>query len=127
MLLNNLKAVEKHGRKETQMKEFININEQVAILNNAWEIIDAFMSMDLAEAQSKYPAIYKKAMTQLSEYYETLVVYLELLRAIKDHKKWFSPEYISYISQAIDDMVEVLYEYKQFLDWSDIAEFEVTF
>ena len=127
MLLNNLKAVEKHGRKETHMKEFININEQVAILNNAWEIIDAFMSMDLAEAQSKYPAIYKKAMTQLSEYYETLVVYLELLRAIKDHKKWFSPEYISYISQAIDDMVEVLYEYKQFLDWSDIAEFEVTF
>ena len=127
MLLNNLKAVEKHGRKETQMKEFININEQVAILNNAWEIIDAFLSIDLAEAQSKYPAIYKKAMTQLSEYYETLVVYLELLRAIKDHKKWFSPEYISYISQAIDDMVEVLYEYKQFLDWSDIAEFEVTF
>lgn len=127
MLLNNLKAVEKHGRKETQMKEFININEQVAILNNAWEIIDAFLSLDLAEAQSKYPAIYKKAMTQLSEYYETLVVYLELLRAIKDHKKWFSPEYISYISQAIDDMVEVLYEYKQFLDWSDIAEFEVTF
>lgn len=127
MLLNNLKAVEKHGRKETQMKEFININEQATILNNAWEIIDAFLSMDLAEAQSKYPAIYKKAMTQLSEYYETLVVYLELLRAIKDHKKWFSPEYISYISQAIDDMVEVLYEYKQFLDWSDIAEFEVTF
>ena len=127
MRLNNLKAVERHGRKETHMKFNINMDEQATILNNAWEIIDAFMSMDLAEAQSKYPAIYKKAMTQLSEYYETLVVYLELLRAIKDHKKWFSPEYISYISQAIDDMVEVLYEYKQFLDWSDIAEFEVTF
>ena len=116
MLLNNLKAVERHGRKETHMK--FNINEQATILNNAWEIIDAFMSMDLAEAKSKYPAIYKKAITQLSEYYEMLVVY---------HKKWFSAEYISYISQAIDDMVEVLYEYKQFLDWSDIAEFEVTF
>ena len=127
MLLNILKAVERHGRKETHMKFNININEQVTILNNAWEIIDTFMSMDLAEAKSKYPAIYKKAITQLSEYYETLVVYLELLRAIKDHKQWFSAEYISYISQAIDDMVEVLYEYKQFLDWSDIAEFEVTF
>ena len=127
MLLNILKAVERHGRKETHMKFNININEQVTILNNAWEIIDTFMSMDLAEAKSKYPAIYKKAITQLSEYYEMLVVYLELLRAIKDHKQWFSPEYISYISQAIDDMVEVLYEYKQFLDWSDIAEFEVTF
>ena len=125
MLLNNLKAVERHGRKETHMK--FNINEQATILNNAWEIIDTFMSMDLAEAKSKYLAIYKKAITQLSEYYEMLVVYLELLRAIKDHKQWFSPEYISYISQAIDDMVEVLYEYKQFLDWSDIAEFEVTF
>ena len=127
MLLNNLKAVERHGRKETHMKFNINIDEQATILNNAWEIIDTFMSMDLAEAKSKYPAIYKKAITQLSEYYEMLVVYLELLRAIKDHKQWFSPEYISYISQAIDDMVEVLYEYKQFLDWSDIAEFEVTF
>ena len=127
MLLNILKAVERHGRKETHMKFNINIDEQATILNNAWEIIDTFMSMDLAEAKSKYPAIYKKAITQLSEYYETLVVYLELLRAIKDHKKWFSAEYISYISQAIDDMVEVLYEYKQFLDWSDIAEFEVTF
>ena len=127
MLLNILKAVERHGRKETHMKFNININEQVTILNNAWEIIDAFMSMDLAEAKSKYPAIYKKAITQLSEYYETLVVYLELLRAIKDHKQWFSPEYISYISQAIDDMVEVLYEYKQLLDWWDIAEFEGTF
>ena len=127
MLLNILKAVERHGRKETHMKFNINIDEQATILNNAWEIIDTFMSMDLAEAKSKYPAIYKKAITQLSEYYETLVVYLELLRAIKDHKQWFSPEYISYISQAIDDMVEVLYEYKQFLDWSDIAEFEVTF
>ena len=127
MLLNILKAVERHGRKETHMKFNINIDEQATILNNAWEIIDAFMSMDLAEAKSKYPAIYKKAITQLSEYYEMLVVYLELLRAIKDHKKWFSAEYISYISQAIDDMVEVLYEYKQFLDWSDIAEFEVTF
>ena len=127
MLLNILKAVERHGRKETHMKFNINIDEQATILNNAWEIIDTFMSMDLAEAQSKYPAIYKKAITQLSEYYEMLVVYLELLRAIKDHKKWYSPEYISYISQAIDDMVEVLYEYKQFLDWSDIAEFEVTF
>ena len=127
MLLNNLKAVERHGRKETHMKFNININEQVTILNNAWEIIDTFMSMDLAEAKSKYPAIYTQAITQLSEYYEMLVVYLELLRAIKDHKKWYSPEYISYISQAIDDMVEVLYEYKQFLDWSDIAEFEVTF
>ena len=125
MLLNILKAVERHGRKETHMK--FNINEQATILNNAWEIIDTFMSMDLAEAKSKYLAIYKKAITQLSEYYEMLVVYLELLRAIKDHKQWFSPEYISYISQAIDDMVEVLYEYKQFLDWSDIAEFEVTF
>lgn len=125
MLLNILKAVERHSRKETHMK--FNINEQATILNNAWEIIDAFMSMDLAEAKSKYPAIYKKAITQLSEYYEMLVVYLELLRAIKDHKQWFSAEYISYISQAIDDMVEVLYEYKQFLDWSDIAEFEVTF
>ena len=127
MLLNILKAVERHGRKETHMKFNINIDEQATILNNAWEIIDTFMSMDLAEAKSKYPAIYKKAITQLSEYYEMLVVYLELLRAIKDHKKWFSAEYISYISQAIDDMVEVLYEYKQFLDWSDIAEFEVTF
>ena len=127
MLLNILKAVERHGRKETHMKFNINIDEQATILNNAWEIIDTFMSMDLAEAKSKYPAIYKKAITQLSEYYEMLVVYLELLRAIKDHKKWYSPEYISYISQAIDDMVEVLYEYKQFLDWSDIAEFEVTF
>ena len=106
MLLNNLKAVERHGRKETHMK--FNINGQATILNNAWEIIDTFMSMDLAEAKSKYPAIYKKAITQLSEYYEMLVVYLELLRAIKDHKKWYSPEYISYISQAIDDMVEVL-------------------
>ena len=127
MLLNILKAVERHGRKETHMKFNINIDEQATILNNAWEIIDTFMSMDLAEAKSKYPAIYKKAITQLSEYYEMLVVYLELLRAIKDHKKWYSPEYISYISQAIDDLVEVLYEYKQFLDWSDIAEFEVTF
>ena len=90
------------------MKFNINIDEQATILNNAWEIIDTFMSMDLAEAKSKYPAIYKKAITQLSEYYEMLVVYLELLRAIKDHKQWFSPEYISYISQAIDDMVEVL-------------------
>ena len=125
MLLNNLKAVERHGRKETHMK--FNINEQATILNNAWEIIDTFMSMDLAEAKSKYPDIYNKAITQLSEYYETLVVYLELLRAIKDHKQWFSAEYISYISQAIEDMVEVLYEYKQCLDWSDIGEFEVTF
>lgn len=103
------------------------MDEQVNILNNAWEVIDAFLSLDIAELQAKFPAIYKKAMNQLSEYYEWLVTYLELLRAIEDHKKWLSPEYSTYITQAIEDLVEVLSEYKNFLDWSDMAQFEITF
>lgn len=53
LLSNNISAAETH-RKGTQMNNYINLDDQVTILNNLWKKTDAFGATDLADAQSKY-------------------------------------------------------------------------
>ena len=93
----------------------IYVDENVRIITNAIEVIELFMAIDPDEARGKYPAVFKKAINQLNDYYEALSVYHELLTSIIERGRWFPKEYLQKAEAAVDDLNDVIHQFEEYL------------